>query len=245
MNAGAFLFCVGSNDHYPGCYRSRFFLPRLLHCLWAFEEPHPPLIWSRSSHSTGKCQQINIPSCSQGCRVHFPCYHGEFTFKIHSTQHTNIYFGPHSPPDYSSLQHLQFPLAFQVITDDAFKSDKLHYYNDASIRCLVITAGYFLYDIIICTFRFHENGAAFLVHATLCSFAYWYAATSHKIHYYGCGFLMWELSTPLLYVRWVLLKAGKSDNKWMPTANAAFMGAFFACRILYGPGKKSILFGCC
>jgi hypothetical protein len=95
--------------------------------------------------------------------------------------------------------------------------------------------GYFLYDLFICVAHYDQNGAAFLLHGALCCAAYWYPVLSGRLHYMGASYLMWELSTPLLYVRWVLLKRGHAKGRWMPRANAAFVLAFFACRIVYGP----------
>lgn len=47
--------------------------------------------------------------------------------------------------------------------------------------------------------------------------------------------MMWELSTPLLYLRWVMLKSGMAESKWMNYVNYSFMAAFLGCRIIFGP----------
>jgi hypothetical protein len=62
----------------------------------------------------------------------------------------------------------------------------------------------------------------------------------------GANYLMWELSTPMLYVRWVLLKAGHADKRYMAYANAAFALVFFGCRIVFGPsesGRRGVVWG--
>jgi hypothetical protein len=48
---------------------------------------------------------------------------------------------------------------------------------------------------------------------------------------------MWELSTPLMYVRWLMLKAGLSNSSLMPLVNVAFMLVFFGCRNVWGPSE--------
>ena len=45
------------------------------------------------------------------------------------------------------------------------------------------SAGYFLYDLYICTFRF--EGAAYLMHGAFCFVLYTYTALSGFLHYYG------------------------------------------------------------
>ena len=100
---------------------------------------------------------------------------------------------------------------------------------------MVLAAGYFLYDVFICVSRFGENGIAFSIHAVVCCFAYSVAILTGHLHHIGAGFLMWESSTPLLYLRWYLLKAGWSDSAFMPVANYAFVLVFFVCRVVYGP----------
>lgn len=48
---------------------------------------------------------------------------------------------------------------------------------------------------------------------------------------------MWELSTPFMYLRWIMLKAGFGGSLLMLAVNVAFMLAFFGCRIVWGPGE--------
>jgi len=130
---------------------------------------------------------------------------------------------------------LQFPFAFQVLADPELRRDKLYASNAHSTACIVYAAGYFLYDIYICTARFGENGHQFLLHAVLCCAAYGYPILTGHLHYVGACFLMWELSTPFLYLRWVLLKTNRGDGPLMKPANVAFVLVFFACRVVYGP----------
>jgi hypothetical protein len=104
---------------------------------------------------------------------------------------------------------------------------------------MILTAGYFLYDVILCISRFNENGVAFSIHAVVCCIAYCTAILTGQLHHIGAGFLLWEASTPFLYFRWVLLKAGLAESKYlMPFANYSFIFAFFCCRVVYGPGES-------
>jgi hypothetical protein len=107
---------------------------------------------------------------------------------------------------------------------------------------MILAAGYFLYDVILCITRFNENGIAFSIHAVVCCFAYFTAIVTGQLHHIGAGFLLWEASTPFLYFRWVLLKAGLAESKYlMPFANYAFILVFFFCRVVYGPRKYCLI----
>lgn len=130
---------------------------------------------------------------------------------------------------------MMFPLAFEVLRDPQLAQDPLYAVNSTSTTCIVLAAGYFLYDLLICTLRYDENGPAFLLHGALCCAAYAYPILKGFLHRVGAQFLMWELSTPFLYLRWLMLKGNLAESKFMGIANMAFALSFFGCRILYGP----------
>lgn len=129
------------------------------------------------------------------------------------------------------------PLAFKALADPALRANKLHASTPLSAWCMSVAAGYFLYDVLICTFRFGENNLEFLIHAVLCCAAFSYGALSGNLHYFGAAFLMWELSTPLLYARWFMIKAGAAGGRVMMAVNFAFMAVFFGCRNVFGPSE--------
>lgn len=60
---------------------------------------------------------------------------------------------------------------------------------------------------------------------------------SLSVAFAGAAFLMWELSTPFLYLRWVLLKLGKADSKLAMLNSAIGFIVFFLCRNCFGPCK--------
>lgn len=51
----------------------------------------------------------------------------------------------------------------------------------------------------------------------------------------GAAFLLWELSTPFVYVRWVLLKLGRADSRLLLLNNMLGFLVFVCCRNIYGP----------
>jgi hypothetical protein len=64
---------------------------------------------------------------------------------------------------------------------------------------------------------------------------------------------MWELSTPFMYLRWLMLKAGYGNTAPMQVVNVTFMLVFVGCRNVWGPGEALHLLlpwlppnaGCC
>lgn len=57
----------------------------------------------------------------------------------------------------------------------------------------------------------------------------------------GAAFLMWELSTPFVYVRWVLLKLGMAESRLLAANNLLGFAVFFCCRNLYGPCERAVV----
>ncbi|GAB4814172.1 hypothetical protein N2152v2_001218 [Parachlorella kessleri] len=124
---------------------------------------------------------------------------------------------------------------FLVVMDPVLKQDKLYARSDTAQACVIVAAGYFLYDVFICLMRFDENGLAFLIHALGCCTVFTYAALHGILLYYGVAFLMWELSTPFVYVRWVLLKLGLANSRLFFMNNLVGFLVFISCRNIYGP----------
>ncbi|KAI3431524.1 hypothetical protein D9Q98_004574 [Chlorella vulgaris] len=129
-----------------------------------------------------------------------------------------------------------FPIAFHVLLDPELR-DGAHFtdISHASQRMVEVASGYFVYDLIICLMKLNDNGFAFLIHAVVCFTVFTVAAFKGVLHYYGAAFLMWELSTPLMYARWLMLKAGWAHTDAFLYISIAFMAVFFACRNVWGP----------
>ncbi|KAL4422016.1 hypothetical protein ABPG77_005446 [Micractinium sp. CCAP 211/92] len=128
------------------------------------------------------------------------------------------------------------PLAFRCLADpELVGGRRFTAVTATSQRMVEIGSGYFLYDIVLCLTKFEDNGFEFLLHAVVCCSVFCTATALGRMHYFGAAFLMWELSTPFMYIRWLMLKAGLGSSAAMPLANAAFALSFFACRNVWGP----------
>lgn len=148
-------------------------------------------------------------------------------------------------PDETSLQvvtrlvgfvhnTLQTPLAFMVLANPAFQKNGIYEVDNISSWVTLISAGFFLYDVVMCTLRYKLEGPFYLLHACCCFWVYAYAYHVGYLHYYGAAFLMWELSTPFVHLRWFLYIMGL-DHTQLYLINALLMMlSFFLCRIVWG-----------
>ncbi len=62
--------------------------------------------------------------------------------------------------------------------------------------------------------------------------------TSANMNGAGAMFLLWELSTPFVYARWFLHKAGMSRTTAYKINGVLMVLVFFLCRNVAGLGKK-------
>lgn len=63
--------------------------------------------------------------------------------------------------------------------------DPLYASTKASILCIAISAGYFLFDLMICCRDFNSEGPLFFFHAICCLVLYTYGCFTNFLHYYG------------------------------------------------------------
>lgn len=80
---------------------------------------------------------------------------------------------------------LQVPIAVQVLLDPQVHSDTIYGHTQLSVLMCVISAGYFLHDLVIVLLRLETEGVAMLVHACCCLFVYGYAVYSFYLTFYG------------------------------------------------------------
>ncbi|KAL4440289.1 hypothetical protein ABPG75_003290 [Micractinium tetrahymenae] len=128
------------------------------------------------------------------------------------------------------------PLAFRCLADPELTAGRrFTAVTGTSQRMVEIGCGYFLYDVVLCLTKYDDNGFDFLLHAVVSCSVFFAASALGCMHYFGAAFLMWELSTPFMYIRWLMLKAGLGSSAAMPLANVAFMLVFFGSRNVWGP----------
>lgn len=129
---------------------------------------------------------------------------------------------------------IQVSLALYALTDPELWKDTWHAVTPLSQIVLVVSAGFFWWDIAVSIRRAAIDGPEFIMHGALCFAFYVYVTLSRNYHFYGCGFLLWEMSTPFVHFRWFLYKIGKSGTKLYLYNGILMMVVFGLCRICWG-----------
>lgn len=129
---------------------------------------------------------------------------------------------------------IQVSLALYALMDPDLWKDTWHAVTPLSQIILVISAGFFWWDIAVSIRRAKTDGTEFIMHGALCFAFYLYTTLSRNYHFYGCGFLLWEMSTPFVHLRWFLYKIGKSGSKLYLYNGILMMLVFCLCRICWG-----------
>ncbi|GMH40240.1 hypothetical protein BSKO_08144 [Bryopsis sp. KO-2023] len=129
---------------------------------------------------------------------------------------------------------LQVGLALVVLTDKAMWRDPFHSVSPMSQFVLIVSAGFFAWDFLVCVARVREDGFPFVLHGLLCGIFYNYVILTGNLHLYGCAFLLWECSTPFTQFRWILHKMGLGESKLYVINGFLMIFSFFLCRICLG-----------
>lgn len=129
---------------------------------------------------------------------------------------------------------IQVPLAFAVAMDPKMRSNRMHGVSLTAEVMMVVSSGFFLWDVVFCSFHVEEEGVLFLVHAVACFLTYSYSTVYKFIHFYGAAYLLWECSTPFVHFRWLLSKAGCEGTKLYTWNALCLMLSFFMARIVWG-----------
>jgi hypothetical protein len=95
---------------------------------------------------------------------------------------------PPPPPPLSSpfpAPAPQIPIGLAVLRDPRLAADPVYGVSAPSCAMVVISSGYFLYDLATVMLRYDTDGPAFLVHALCCLFVYGYAVFYNTLHWFG------------------------------------------------------------
>ncbi|CAD7695980.1 unnamed protein product [Ostreobium quekettii] len=129
---------------------------------------------------------------------------------------------------------IQVPFALYLLSDETMQSDHIYAFTPMSQLCMCITAGYFLVDLLICIWKYHEEGPLYLMHASFAFVLFAHGVISNLNHYYGAAFLMWEVSTPFVHLRWIMHKMDMGTTKIYFYNGLLMLLTFFGCRCVWG-----------
>ncbi|KAK9838477.1 hypothetical protein WJX81_001623 [Elliptochloris bilobata] len=133
-----------------------------------------------------------------------------------------------------SLLHISFtiPLSVALLWRGDLAGDRLYAQSWLSWRMLTVSAGYFVYDVYVHLLRFEY--AAGLAHALGACVVFCVGTSLGILHCYGALFMLWELSTPFVFMRWLLHSLGRQNSKLYLANGVAMIVVFFLCRNLLG-----------
>ena len=123
-------------------------------------------------------------------------------------------------------------------------------YSGATGLCQSFALGYFLWDLIMCTWRVDIFGWGMLAHAVsaVSVFALGYVCISILCiwrpqltcsqrpfcYFWAPVFLLYELSSPFLNIHWFCDKVGLTGSTVQAVNGALLTSSFFGCRIIWG-----------
>ncbi|KAI5474343.1 TRAM/LAG1/CLN8-like domain-containing protein [Pseudohyphozyma bogoriensis] len=96
-----------------------------------------------------------------------------------------------------------------------------------------VSAGYFLYDLLISLYLVKNQGVPFVVHAAACCFIFFKAYTP-LLNGLAGSFLIWELSTIFLHPHWYLDKLNLTGSLLQLINGVFLLSSFFGARVAYG-----------
>lgn len=129
---------------------------------------------------------------------------------------------------------IQIPLGLILLLDPHCYNDRITGTTPLSRTTMLISAGFFGHDLIMCLKRFASEGPLYTFHAAVCHAAYTFAIHTGFLHYHGAAFLMWELSTPFVHLRWFMHKMKLDHTQGYLVNGFLMIAAFFFARIVWG-----------
>lgn len=105
--------------------------------------------------------------------------------------------------------------------------------DDLMTQIVILSTGYFIWDLFVCVYYFRLYGKGFLVHATMACMAT-LVALRPCLSYYAVRFLLFELSTIFVDLHWLLEKLGWEDGLLIKINDFCVLLAYFFIRICYG-----------
>lgn len=85
-------------------------------------------------------------------------------------------------------------LSLAVVMDNNMWEDPFHKQTSMTQFIVVVSAGFFFWDVIVCSLEPFRDGAAFVLHGLLCFIVYGFMVISGRLHTYGESTVLHKLS---------------------------------------------------
>ncbi|AOA62842.1 hypothetical protein PP7435_CHR2-0167 [Komagataella phaffii CBS 7435] len=158
-------------------------------------------------------------------------------------------FGSHYTHEISKKQRINFDihvvalvqsfisilLTLPLFKDPMWKEDPIFGHTPFSNLVSALTAGYFIWDSIVCIQHFKMFGLGFLLHAFAALYVFMMAFKPFCQPWIP-AYLIFELSTPFVNINWFIarLPDGYVSTKFTVINGLLLMVTFFSVRIVWG-----------
>lgn len=125
---------------------------------------------------------------------------------------------------------------FCLLNEPQTWSDAASGYTESYVRVLMISIGYFCYDLLVLVRYYALTGKLdmpMLAHHIICILGINYCVNYRTGLLYCIQLLFTEATTPFLHIRWYLLKMGMGDSLLLRINSIIFYIAFFIFRVLW------------
>jgi hypothetical protein len=106
-------------------------------------------------------------------------------------------------------------------------------YSPRSNFTFAVSAGFFLWDLLVIITDPTQFDIPFLIHAIVCFLSYLFGLFPF-LHFYGAAFLLFEISTPALNLRKAMLALGLKNHEQFKSIEKAFFVMFVTARLGFG-----------
>lgn len=136
-------------------------------------------------------------------------------------------------------------IIYPVLFFPCFKFNVATYQNDYCSMVTALSAGYFIWDLIVCLKYIHIYGFQFLIHAIVALYGS-LVPLMPLVQVWVPKFLVYEASTPFVNVNWFIMQltntTGANNSSkpwkvplWLNALNGlCLMAVFFVVRIIWG-----------
>jgi hypothetical protein len=111
--------------------------------------------------------------------------------------------------------------------------ERLYGYSGAGGLVQGMAAGYFMWDLTVCTINYSVLGPLDLLHGFIAGGVAILGFRPFAL-YYGLSYLLFELSTPFVNIHWMCDKVGMTGSTVQWYNGVVLIIMFFSCRLVWG-----------
>jgi hypothetical protein len=120
--------------------------------------------------------------------------------------------------------------------------DRLYGYSGAGGLVQAMAAGYFMWDLTVCTLNYSVLGPLDLLHAVIAGGVAVLGFRPFAL-FYGLEFLLFELSSPFVNIHWMCDKVDMTGSAVQWYNGVMLIVVFFSCRLVWGVWVSVHFFG--